>query len=77
MGTVQNTTTITMTSQEDPLIKELIAAKSHIVEVIAFGIAYHGNLKEVNLEHGFVTVVDGPDQATLELERIESFRVID
>lgn len=63
--------------QEDPLIKNLVAAKSHTVEVIAFGIAYYGCLKDVNLEYGFVTVEDGPDQATLELERIESFRVID
>lgn len=77
MGTLHTSTHTSMNPQEDPLIKELMAAKSHTVEVIAFGIAYHGNLKDVNLEHGFVTVVDGPDQATLELERIESFRVID
>ncbi len=63
--------------QEDPMIQDLISAKSRVVEVIAFGIAYHGNLQDVNLEYGYVTVVDGTDQATLELERIESFRVID
>lgn len=77
MGTPHSTPHTVTGPQEDPLIRELVAAKSHTVEVIAFGIAYHGNLKEVNLEHGYVTVVDGPDQATLELERIESFRVID
>lgn len=77
MGTPHSITHSATSPQEDPLIKELMAAKGHTVEVIAFGIAYHGNLKEVNLEHGYVTVVDGPDQATLELERIESFRVID
>lgn len=70
------TTNTTSASNDDPLIRDLLAAKSHEVEVIAFGIAYHGQLKAVNLEHGFVTVVDGPDEATLELERIESFRVI-
>ncbi|PIR21342.1 MAG: hypothetical protein COV45_00940 [Deltaproteobacteria bacterium CG11_big_fil_rev_8_21_14_0_20_47_16] len=70
------TTNHTTASQDDPLIRDLLAAKSHEVEVIAFGVAYHGQLKNVNLEHGFVTVVDGPDEATLELERIESFRVI-
>lgn len=62
--------------QEDPLIQELLVAQDHEVEVIAFGIAYHGRLKDVNLEHGYVTVQDGADQATLELERIESFRVM-
>lgn len=77
MGTLHNTTSSTMSPQEDPLIKDLVAAKDHMVEVIAFGIAYYGNLKDVNLDHGYVTVVDGADQATLELERIESFRVID
>lgn len=66
----------TQTQPDDPLIRDLLAAKSHEVEVIAFGIAYHGQLKNVNLEYGFVTVVDGVDEATLELERIESFRVI-
>lgn len=64
-------------AHEDPLIKDLVAARDRTVEVIAFGIAYYGHLKDVNLEHGYVTVVDGPDQATLELERIESFRVIE
>lgn len=63
--------------QEDPLIKDLLGAKNHEVEVIAFGIAYHGRLKDINLEYGYVTVQDGADQATLELERIESFRVMD
>jgi hypothetical protein len=62
--------------QEDPLIRDLLDAKNHVVEVIAFGIAYHGLLKDVNLEYGFVTVVDGGDKATLELERIESFRLV-
>lgn len=74
MATVQPTT---INSQEDPLIKELVSAKSRTVEVIAFGIAYYGCLKDVNLEHGYVTVQDGVDQATLELERIESFRIVD
>lgn len=73
MATVESTNS----PQEDPLIQGLIGAKNHEVEVIAFGIAYHGRLQDINLEYGYVTVKDGADQATLELERIESFRIID
>lgn len=67
----------TLSKSDDPLIRHLLEAKDHSVEVIAFGIAYQGRLSDVNLEYGYVTIIDGPDQATLELERIESFRVIE
>lgn len=62
---------------EDTLIQGLIEAKGHRIEIIAFGIAYAGTLKTVDLRGGFVTVVDGDDRATLEFERIESFRTIE
>ncbi len=77
MRAAQHTAHTITNPQEDPMIRDLVAARDHAVEVIAFGIAYYGNLRDVNLEHGYVTVVDGQDQATLELERIESFRVIE
>lgn len=60
---------------DDPLIKGLLEAKDHKVEVIAFGIAYHGVLKDVNVEYGYIKIEDGKDQATLEFERIESFHL--
>lgn len=62
--------------QEDTLIRGLLEARGKQVEIIAFGIAYCGILKGIDVKAGFVTIHDGEDQASLEFERIESFRVI-
>lgn len=61
---------------EDELIRDLISAKGHAVEVIAFGIAYTGTLTDVDVERGFVLVTDGDSRAMLEFERIEQFRLL-
>ena len=63
--------------QEDTLIQGLLTAKGKKVEVIAFGIAYCGMLRVADVKRGCVTIVDGDDQATLEFERIESFRLLE
>lgn len=63
--------------QEDVLIRGLIAAKGKQVEIIAFGIAYSGTLKEIDVKAGCIALHDGDDQAVLEFERIESFRAIE
>lgn len=63
--------------KEDPLIQELLAAKGKRVEVLAFGIMYIGTLTSVDPEHGYITVTDGEDTAMLELERVESFDVVE
>lgn len=63
--------------QEDALIQGLQEAKGRTVEVIAFGIAYTGTLTVVDIKSGFITVIDGDDQAMLEFERIESFRLLE
>ena len=63
--------------KDDPLIQGLLAAKDKKVHVIAFGLAYVGNLTEINLDHGYIRVVDKEDRVTLELERVESFELIE
>lgn len=65
-----------MSISEDELIRDLVSAKGHAVEIIAFGIAYTGTLNEVDVERGFVTIADGDSRATLEFERIEQFRLL-
>jgi len=47
------------------------------VEIIAFDISYMGILKEVDLDRGTLKIVDGEDFAVLEIERVESFSVLD
>lgn len=59
---------------EDELIQGLLGAQGKLVEVVAFGIAYTGKITKVDVQSGHVTIVDGDNQATLEFERIESFR---
>lgn len=61
---------------EDPLISRLHAAQGHPVEVIAFGVAYVGQLTRVDLERGFIIVDDQTDTVHLEFERVESFRLL-
>ncbi len=47
------------------------------VEIIAFNISYMGILEDINFETGTLKIVDGEDFAILELERVESFSVLD
>ncbi len=47
------------------------------VEIIAFDISYMGILEEVDLDRGTLKIVDGEDFAVLEIERVESFSVLD
>lgn len=61
--------------EEDPLIEALVDAKGKNVEIIAFGILYVGALKRVDLNNGTIQIINGEDQAILEIERIESFRL--
>ncbi len=46
------------------------------VEIIAFNISYMGVLEDINFETGTLKIVDGEDFAILELERVESFSVL-
>ncbi len=47
------------------------------VEVLAFGMAYAGILKRVDLEPGTIQIRDRGDYVVLEIERIESFKVLE
>lgn len=47
------------------------------VEIIAFNISYMGILEDINFETGTLKIVDGEDFAILELERVESFSILD
>ncbi|MFO1518140.1 MAG: hypothetical protein U1F57_00525 [bacterium] len=47
------------------------------VEIIAFDISYMGILQEVDMDRGTLKIVDGEDFAILEIERVESFSVLD
>ena len=60
--------------EDDPLIQTLLDSEGSEIEVIAFGISYTGTLKKVDVENGYIIVVDEEDTAVLELERISSFR---
>ena len=59
--------------EEDRLIQALIEAKGKRVEIIAFGILYSGTLKKVDIDNGTIIIVNGEDQAMIEIERVESF----
>lgn len=63
--------------KDDPLIQGLLTASGKRVEVYAFGIAYIGKLTSVDPENGFITVTDGSDSVMLELERVESFNIVE
>lgn len=43
------------------------------VEIIAFGISYLGNLRDVDYDKGTLRLEDGDDFVVLEIERVESF----
>jgi hypothetical protein len=60
---------------DDPLIEALVGAKGKMVEIIAFGILYVGILKKIDINNGTIQISNGDDNAVLEIERIESFRL--
>ncbi|MFO1462739.1 MAG: hypothetical protein U1F66_03110 [bacterium] len=47
------------------------------VEIIAFEISYMGILTHVDYDSGTLKIVDGEDFAILEIERVESFSLIE
>ena len=61
---------------EEVSTKDLRMALEKKVEVLAFGIAYRGLLKKVDLRNGTIRVDDKEDYVVLEIERIESFKVL-
>lgn len=63
--------------QEDFSITRLHDFIGRKVEIIAFDISYMGILQEVDLDRGTLKIVDGDDFAVLEIERVESFSVLD
>lgn len=60
---------------DDPLIEAISNAKGKMVEIIAFGILYVGTLKKIDINNGTIQISNGDDNAVLEIERIESFRL--
>ena len=63
--------------QEDYSITRIQDFVGRKVEIIAFDISYMGILQEVDLDRGTLKIVDGDDFAVLEIERVESFSVLD
>jgi hypothetical protein len=63
--------------EEDSLIRGLLDARGKRVEVIAFGIVYTGILSAVDTDNGTIVIADGDDHAVLEIERIESFTLLE
>ncbi|HKY63768.1 MAG TPA: hypothetical protein VJR29_10140 [bacterium] len=47
------------------------------VEIIAFDISYMGILTHVDYDSGTLKIVDGDDFAILEIERVESFSLVE
>ena len=47
------------------------------VEIIAFDISYMGLLTHVDYDSGTLKIVDGDDFAILEIERVESFSLVE
>ena len=54
-------------------IKEALGKK---VEVLAFGVSYVGTLKKINSKVGTIRLEDKNDYVILEMERIESFKIL-
>ena len=63
--------------KEDYSITRIQDFTGRKVEIIAFDISYMGILQEVDLDRGTLKIVDGDDFAVLEIERVESFSVLD
>ncbi len=57
-------------------LRLLRSALARRVEVVAFGLAYRGRLKKVSHQLGTIEIVDKKDRAVLEIERIESFKIL-
>lgn len=62
---------------DDPLMQGLLTAVGKRVEVFAFGITYIGKLRSIDYENGVILLTDEEDNVTLELERVESFNVVE
>jgi len=62
---------------EYPSITRLKDYLGKKVEIIAFGISYRGYLEEVDYDKGTLRMVEGDEFAILEIERVESFSLID
>lgn len=56
--------------------KQLKAALGKKVDALAFGLSYQGILKKIDLKAGTIKIEDKEDYAVLEIERIESFKVL-
>jgi hypothetical protein len=63
--------------KEDLSITRIQDFTGRKVEIIAFDISYMGVLEEVDLDRGTLKIVDGEDFAILEIERVESFSILD
>lgn len=61
---------------DSDLSEELEKALGKKVEVLAFGVAYVGKIKKVDLELGTIVIEDKNDSAVLEIERIEDFKIL-
>ena len=57
-------------------IDQLLEATGKRVEVVAFDLAYSGTLTEVDVDKGQIRIEDGDDYVVLEVERLQSFRVL-
>lgn len=62
--------------EEELSLEKLKASLGKKVEVLAFGISYVGQLKAVDLHSGTIRIEDKEDYVVLEIERIESFRLL-
>ena len=60
----------------EPEVKEIKQAIGKRVEIIAFGIPYLGTLKRFNQKEARLVVQEGEDVAEIDLDRVESFKVI-
>lgn len=56
---------------------QLLKAVGKKVEVVAFNLAYSGRLKSIDSERGRIRIEDGGDYVVLEIERLESFRLLE
>lgn len=57
--------------------KEIKKAVGKKVEIIAYGIPYIGTLERFDKKNSRLVVRDNSDVAMLDLDRIESFKLVD
>lgn len=62
--------------RDEVTTQDLKAAIGKKVEAYAFGVAYRGRLKKVDLRANTIRINDRRDYAVLEIERIESFKIL-